>query len=250
MMQRMHKSPAERELIRAGAAIADIGGYAIRDQIKSGAREIDIAMAGRDAMELEIARRFPYAEYRDSWVWFQSGINTDGAHNPVTTRALAPGDILSLNSFPMISGYYTALERTLFVETVDAASLAIWQANVDAHEYGISLLKPGVSCAEVTQKINAFFAERDLLHYRSFGYGHSFGVLSHYYGREAGLELREDIDTILEPGMVISMEPMLTIPEGQPGAGGYREHDILLITEDSNENITGFPYGPAHNIIG
>lgn len=250
MMQRMHKSPAERELIRAGAATADIGGYAIRDQIKSGAREIDIAMAGRDAMELEIARRFPDAEYRDSWVWFQSGINTDGAHNPVTARALEPGDILSLNSFPMISGYYTALERTLFVETVDADSLAIWQANVDAHEYGISLLKPGVSCAEVTQKINAFFAERDLLHYRSFGYGHSFGVLSHYYGREAGLELREDIDTILEPGMVISMEPMLTIPEGQPGAGGYREHDILFITEDGNENITGFPYGPAHNIIG
>ena len=99
MMQRMHKSPAERELIRAGAATADIGGYAIRDQIKSGAREIDIAMAGRDAMELEIARRFPDAEYRDSWVWFQSGINTDGAHNPVTARALAPGDILSLNSF-------------------------------------------------------------------------------------------------------------------------------------------------------
>ena len=250
MMQRMHKSPAERELIRAGAATADIGGYAIRDQIKSGAREIDIAMAGRDAMELEIARRFPDAEYRDSWVWFQSGINTDGAHNPVTARTLVPGDILSLNSFPMISGYYTALERTLFVETVDADSLAIWQANVDAHEYGISLLKPGVSCAEVTQKINAFFAERDLLHYRSFGYGHSFGVLSHYYGREAGLELREDIDTILEPGMVISMEPMLTIPEGQPGAGGYREHDILFITEDGNENITGFPYGPAHNIIG
>jgi creatinase len=250
MMQRMHKSPAERELIRAGAATADVGGYAIRDQIKSGAREIDIAMAGRDAMELEIARRFPDAEYRDSWVWFQSGINTDGAHNPVTARALEPGDILSLNSFPMISGYYTALERTLFVETVDAASLAIWQANVDAHEYGISLLKPGVSCAEVTQKINAFFAKRDLLHYRSFGYGHSFGVLSHHYGREAGLELREDIDTILEPGMVISMEPMLTIPEGQPGAGGYREHDILFITEDGNENITGFPYGPAHNIIG
>ena len=45
-----------------------------------------------------------------------------------------------------------------------------------------------------------------MLKYRTFGYGHSFGVLSHYYGREAGLELREDIDTVLEPGMVVSME--------------------------------------------
>ena len=43
---------------------------------------------------------------------------------------------------------------------------------------------------------------------------------------------------------------MLTIPKGQPDAGGCRENDILFITEDGNKNITGFPYGPAHNIIG
>ncbi|MCR9271733.1 MULTISPECIES: aminopeptidase P family protein [Mameliella] len=250
MRQRMHKSPAEIALIRHGAQVADVGGYAIRDAIRPGTREIDVAMAGRDAMELEIARRFPEAEYRDTWVWFQSGINTDGAHNPVTGRVLERGDILSLNTFPMISGYYTALERTLFVGEVDTASLEVWEANVGAHEYGMSLLKPGVSCAEVTRKINAFFAERDLLQYRTFGYGHSFGVLSHYYGREAGLELREDIDTVLEPGMVISMEPMLTIPEGQPGAGGYREHDILVVTEGGAENITGYPYGPGFNVVG
>ena len=250
MVQRMHKSQAELDLIRHGAGVADVGGFAIRDAIDVGAREIDVAMAGRNAMELEIAKRFPDAEYRDSWVWFQSGINTDGAHNPVTARQLQRGDILSLNTFPMISGYYTALERTLFVGEVDPASLRIWEANVAAHEYGMSLLKPGVSCAEVTAKINTFFEERQLLQYRTFGYGHSFGVLSHYYGREAGLELREDINTVLEPGMVISMEPMLTIPEGQPGAGGYREHDILFITQDGNENITKYPFGPDFNVVG
>ena len=250
MNQRMHKSPAEIALIRQGAQVADVGGYAIREAVREGAREIDVAMAGRDAMELEIAQRFPYAEYRDTWVWFQSGINTDGAHNPVTGRKLLRGDILSLNTCPMISGYYTALERTLFAGEVDEASRAIWEANVAAHEYGMSLLKPGVSCAAVTEKINTFFADRDLLQYRTFGYGHSFGVLSHYYGREAGLELREDIDTVLEPGMVISMEPMLTIPEGRTGAGGYREHDILVITEDGNENITGYPFGPDFNVVG
>ena len=250
MRQRMVKSVAERELIRAGAQVADVGGYAIRDAVKAGVREIDVAMAGRDAMELEIAKRFPDAEYRDTWVWFQSGLNTDGAHNPVTGRVLQRGDILSLNTFPMISGYYTALERTMFVGEVDAASLGYWQANIEAHELGMSRMKPGVSCAEITHAINDFFAERDLLQYRSFGYGHSFGVLSHYYGREAGLELREDIDTVLEEGMVISMEPMLTIPEGMAGAGGYREHDILIITKDGAEDITGYPYGPAENVVG
>ncbi len=250
MEQRMMKSAAEIALIRHGAGVADVGGFAIREAVKAGLREIDIAMAGRDAMELEIAKRFPDAEYRDTWVWFQSGINTDGAHNPVTSRKLQRGDILSLNTFPMISGYYTALERTMFVQEVDPASRRIWDINVAAHEYGMSLLVPGAKCSEVTAKLNTFFEEHQVLQYRTFGYGHSFGVLSHYYGREAGLELREDIDTVLEPGMVISMEPMLTIPEGQPGAGGYREHDILIITETGNEDITKYPYGPEFNIVG
>ncbi len=249
MTQRMSKSPAELELIRHGARIADLGGAAIREAIHLGTREIDVAMAGRDAMELEIARSFPDSEIRDSWVWFQSGLNTDGAHNPVTTRKLAMGDILSLNTFPMISGYYTALERTLFLGEPDAASLKIWQANVAAHELGLSLIKPGATCSGITAAINDFFTEHQLLQYRSFGYGHSFGILSHYYGREAGLELREDVDTVLRPGMVVSMEPMLTIPEGTPGAGGYREHDILIVTETGAENITGFGYGPEHNIV-
>ena len=249
MTLRMIKSAEEIALIKGGARIADIGGAAVRDAIQTGAREIDVAMAGRDAMELAIARDYPDSEIRDTWVWFQSGINTDGAHNPVTTRQLESGDILSLNTFPMISGYYTALERTLFFEEVDPASLKIWQANVEAHELGLSLIKPGARCSDICAEINAHFAELDLLQYRTFGYGHSFGVLSHYYGREAGLELREDIDTVLEPNMVVSMEPMLTIPEGQPGAGGYREHDILVLTENGSENITRFPYGPDHNVI-
>jgi creatinase len=246
---RMIKSAEEIELIKGGARTADIGGEAIRDAIKVGTREIDVAMAGRDAMELEISRAYPGSEIRDSWVWFQSGLNTDGAHNPVTTRALQAGDILSLNTFPMISGYYTALERTLFIGEPDPDSLRIWQANVGAHELGLSLIKPGATCSGICAEINRYFSELDLLQYRTFGYGHSFGILSHYYGREAGLELREDIDTVLEPGMVVSMEPMLTLPQGLPGAGGYREHDILVVGETSVENITGFPYGPEHNII-
>ena len=249
MRLRMVKSRAEIGLITDGARIADIGGAAVRDAIRIGTREIDVAMAGRDAMELAIAEAHPDAEYRDTWVWFQSGLNTDGAHNPVTGRKLQAGDLLSLNTFPMISGYYTALERTLFLGEPDAATLRLWEVNVAAHELGLSLIRPGATCSEICAEINRFFADEGVLQYRSFGYGHSFGILSHYYGREAGLELREDIDTVLEPGMVVSMEPMLFVPEGTPGAGGYREHDILVVGEDGSENITGFPYGPSANIV-
>ena len=249
MLKRMIKSKEEITLITSGAKIADIGGEALVKEIKVGASEIDIAMTGRDAMEKAISKFHPDSELRDTWVWFQSGINTDGAHNPVTTRKLKHGDILSLNTFPMISGYYTALERTLFVGEADDASLKAWEANIKVHKRGIELIKPGAICSEITAELNELFAELGYLQYRTFGYGHSFGVLSHYYGREGKLELREDVETVLEPNMVVSMEPMILIPNEKPGSGGYREHDILIVKENGAEDITKFPFGPEHNII-
>ena len=246
---RMIKSNEEIEIIKNGARIADIGGEEIVKNIKVGATELEIAIAGRDKMEREIEKTYPNAEYMDTWVWFQSGINTDGAHNPKTSRKLISGDILSLNAFPMISGYYTALERTLFLNEIDDASLKAWEANVKIHKRGLKLIKPGVKCSDICHELNDLFAELGYLQYRTFGYGHSFGVLSHFYGRESGLELREDIDKVLEPNMIVSMEPMIMIPEGKPGAGGYREHDILVIKENGAENITKFPFGPEHNIV-
>ena len=249
MRQRMIKSAEEIEVIKHGARIGDLGGEAIRAAIREGVMEYEVALAGTEAMTHEIARTFPHREVRDTWVWFQSGINTDGAHNWATTRKLRKGDILSLNCFPMTSGYYTALERTLFLGEPDKRSLELWKVNVEVHEAGLELIKPGAVCKDIAAELNKIYVSYGLLPNRTFGYGHSFGVLSHYYGREAGLELREDIDTVLEPGMVVSMEPMITVPEGEPGAGGYREHDILVVGEDGAENITKFPYGPEHNIV-
>ena len=249
MKLRMIKSDEEIDIIKNGARIADIGAEEIVKHIKVGASELEIATVGRDKMEFEIAKTYPDAEYMDTWAWFQSGINTDGAHNPKTFRKLKSGDILSLNTFPMISGYYTALERTLFLNEIDDASLKAWEANVKVHKRGLELIKPGIKCSEICKELNELFAQLGYLQYRTFGYGHSFGMLSHFYGREAGLELREDIHTVLEPNMVISMEPMIMIPEGKLGAGGYREHDILVIKEKGAENISRFPFGPEHNIV-
>ena len=249
MWMRTIKSDEEIKLIKEGAATADIGGEACVRAIHEGAAEFEVASAATAAMLREIASNYPYVELMDTWTWFQSGINTDGAHNPVTNRKVRRGDILSLNTFPMIFGYYAALERTLFFDHAADEALDIWQKNVAVHERGLDLIRPGARCCDIAGELNEMFREWDLLQYRSFGYGHSFGVLCHYYGREAGVELREDVETELRPNMVVSMEPMITIPEGQPGAGGYREHDILVVTEDGAENITAFPYGPEHNII-
>ena len=249
MELRMIKSPEEHALIRQGARISDIGGAACAEAIAEGVPEYEVALHSTQAMVRAIAKTYPHTELMDTWTWFQSGINTDGAHNPVTTRRIEKGDILSLNCFSMISGYYQALERTLFFHHATKRQLELWEINCEVHRKGLELVRPGIKCCEIAAELNEVFLHHDLLQYRTFGYGHSFGSLSHYYGREAGLELREDIETVLEPGMVVSIEPMITLPEGMEGAGGYREHDILIVTEDGSENITNFPFGPQHNII-
>ncbi|WP_420838901.1 aminopeptidase P family protein [Aliiroseovarius sediminis] len=249
MRLRMIKSAEEIAHIEKMTRIADIGGAACVEAAAVGVTEREVALHSTATMIREIAKTWPDGELLDTWTWFQSGINTDGAHNPVTSRKIEKGDILSLNCFPMVAGYYVALERTLFAEEASDEHIRLWQVNCDVHDRGKELLVPGAKCSDIAKELNEMYAEKDLLQYRSFGYGHSFGVLCHYYGREAGLELREDCDTVLEPGMVISMEPMITIPDHLPGAGGYREHDILVIEDGGNRNITGFPYGPEHLIV-
>ena len=249
MRMRMVKSEEEIALIAEGARIADVGGWACIEAIDEGVPEYEVARHATTAMVREIARAYPESDLMDTWTWFQSGINTDGAHNPVTTRQIRRGDILSLNCFPMIAGYYHALERTLFFDSATPREIELWEINCEVHRRGLELIVPGARCSEIAAELNEIYRGHDLLQYRTFGYGHSFGTLCHYYGREAGLELREDVETVLEPGMVVSMEPMIMIPENLDGAGGYREHDILVVTESGARNLTGFPFGPEHNIV-
>lgn len=88
--------------------------------------------------------------------------------------------------FRPLSRYYTALERTLFLDHASDAHLRLWELNCQVHRQGLSLIKPGAKCSDIAKELNEIYRQHDLLKYRSFGYGHSFGCLCHYYGREAG----------------------------------------------------------------
>ncbi|XP_071550036.1 creatinase-like isoform X4 [Panulirus ornatus] len=232
-------------------ATAEVGGWACTEVLGEGVPEYEVALAGTQAMVRNIAKIYPNSDLMDSWVWFQSGINTDGSHNPVTSRKIQKGDNLSLNCFSTPQGYNVSLERTCFLDHCSDAHLKVWEANVSVHKKGLQLIQPGAKCSEIAHELSDMYAQLGLLKYQMTGCGHSLDVLCHRYGLEAaGLALHEDSDTVLEPGMVVSMKPMITIPEGQPGAGGYREHSILIINDDNTvENITSFPFGPEHNII-
>ncbi|KAJ7391361.1 hypothetical protein OS493_018404 [Desmophyllum pertusum] len=158
---------------------------------------------------------------------------------------------LDLPFFFLTNSNYSALERTLFYDHVPSdRHMELWEINNKVHRKGLELVKPGMRCSDVSRKLNEIYMEHDILQYRVIGYGHSTGVLSYYYGRDWGLEFLEHVDTVLEPGMVITMETHDCGSRRTSGAGGYREHDTLIITETGVENTTAsFPIGPEQNII-
>ena len=82
MKLRLIKSSEEHDLIRQGARICNVGGTAGIEAIAEGVPEYEVALHSTQAMIREIAKTYPHTELMNTWTWFQSGINTDGAHNP------------------------------------------------------------------------------------------------------------------------------------------------------------------------
>lgn len=239
MRQRLVKSAEEIALTRQGAEIADIGGKAFMEAIAEGKTEVEVGRASEDAMEREYNRRFPEWESYEIWAWCQSGPRTMWTHAPSSGRRIKIGDIIILNCGPTINGYFHTLERNVMFEPIPEDVKKPWEVTIEAHEVGIEAVKPGVRCSDVDRAANAVFERAGLLQYRTFGTGHSYGIMGPYWGREEGGELRSYNDTVLQEGMIVSIEPSIYIPE----VGGFRSNDMVLVTRDGNEVLTKFPRG-------
>ncbi len=228
MHMRLIKSDEEIALIRQGARIADIGGEACVEAVGEGVPEYVVASHATQAMIRAIAETYPQVELMDTWTWFQSGLNTDGAHNPVTSRAIQKGDILSLNCFPMIAGYYHALERTLFYATASDRSLELWEINCQVHRRGLELIQPGARCLRYRGRTQRHLSDHDLAIPHLWLRPLVWGVVPLLRARGRPGASREDVETVLQPGMVVSMEPMIMILKDRPGAVAIVDNMLVL----------------------
>ncbi len=234
------KSDEEVAHIRHGAEVATLGAEAFEAALREGVSEMEVARHTVAAMETDIARRFPDIEHDGTFSWCQFGVeHTYVAHNPNTPRALRRDEIISLNCFPMIAGYYHLLERSIFVGAMPDEVRKPFEVCSAAHEAGIAAVKPGVRCNEIDEQVNPIFERAGYLDDRTFGTGHSFGIMGQWYGRDEIGELRPYNDTVLEPNMVISIEPMISVE----GIGGFRHADMLLVTETGAEVLTTYRRG-------
>jgi len=240
MRKQIIKSDEEIALLRHGAAIATLGAEAFEAALVEGVSEVEVARSAVSAMENEIATRFPEVEHEGTFSWCQFGTeHTYVAHNPNTSRTLQANEILSLNVFPMIAGYYHLLERSIFFGKMPDHVSKPFEVCSEAHEAGVAAVKPGVRCNEIDNYVNPILEKAGYLGDRTFGTGHSFGIMGRWYGRDEIGELRPYNETVLQENMVISIEPMISVV----GAGGFRHADMLLVTADGAEVLTTYRRG-------
>lgn len=244
MMSRTVKSDEEVSLIRHGVQLCEIGGWAAIAALKAGRTEVEIANACNVAIAAGLRERFPDIEYDDlnNKCLFQTGpYRSRIGHTMNAHRIVRKGEMLSNNPYCIIAGYYHVLERSMYWGNIPDEAMPYFKANVRAHHAGLKALKPGRKCSEIDQYVNQVYEEEgiDWRNRRSFGTGHSLGIMTYWFGRESGAELRQYNDNVLRKNMVVTMEPMINID----GLGGFRHHDICLITDDGIENLNTFPRG-------
>jgi Xaa-Pro aminopeptidase len=159
---------------------------------------------------------------------------------------LKAGETIILDIFPrnQKSRYYADMTRT-FVKGEPGAELQnMYDAVLEAQETALSMIKAGVNGRDVHDKVS------DILHERGYKTGKhdqkpgeplTEGFF-HGTGHGVGLEVHEaprlsTVDEELRAGDVVTVEPGLY----EPGLGGVRIEDLVVVTEDGNRNLTDFP---------
>lgn len=158
-----------------------------------------------------------------------AGDRSSMPHCQTNQTKIKNNNILLVDMGVVYEGYHSDLTRPIFLGKMTPLHKKINQIVWDAQRAGIKKAGPGVPAKTVDA------ACRD--HIAKAGYADHFG---HGTGHGVGLEIHEAptvsprSQTILKPGMVITVEPGIYLP----GKFGVRIEDMLLITEKGCEVLT------------
>lgn len=220
---RLIKSEAEIKILKAAADIADAAYKHILEFIRAGITELDVSN------ELEFFMRKAGAASSSFDIIVASGYRSALPHGRASDKVIEKGDFVTLDFGAYYIGYISDITRTLAVGEPDAKLKEIYDIVLQAQLRGMNGIKPGMSGKEADALTRDYITEK--------GYGENFG---HSTGHGIGLEVHEGptlsfkSDIILEPGMVVTVEPGIYIP----GLGGVRIEDDTVITKDHNESLT------------
>lgn len=220
---RMAKDKAEVDAMRRASRVLEDSIEALIPEIHIGKKETEIAARWQWLMFEHGADGIPDAPI------VATGPNSALPHTTATSRAVQDGDMLILDGWCTVDGYYGDITRTLGIGNVSDELKQVYAVTMRANEAGRAASKPGALCQDVDR------AARGVI--RDAGFGDKF---LHRTGHGLGLEIHEapnmvEGDTrMLVEGVTFTVEPGIYLA----GKGGVRIEDDVAVTQDGSESLT------------
>ena len=219
------KSRAEQRLMRAALAANDRLFASLMRQVKPGMSEWEIrGIARREADLLGQGEAFDTIAC--------VGSNGAECHHDPDGTVLKHGQPLLVDLGLKLDHYCADLTRCVSFGTPAPLYRKLHAIVLAANRKAIRAIRPGVPCCAIDAVARKHIAKA--------GYGAYFG---HSLGHGLGLEVHEPpsfspaCKTLLEPGMVITVEPGIYLP----GKLGIRIEDVILVTRTGCEVLTHAP---------
>lgn len=222
------KSKREIELLKEAGHIVYLTHQYLRPHIKTGIKTIELNRLAEDFIRTKGAtpsfkgyEGFPYA--------LCISINDEVVHGFPSERVLQEGDIISIDIGACYKGYHGDSAWTYQVGKINDDTKHLLEHTEKALYEGIKQVQPGAHIGDIGAAIEAY-AEK-----------HHLGVVKELVGHGVGCDVHEEPDVPnygrkgtgpkLREGMVIAIEPMLTL--GSPDIY-IDDNDWTIITEDGS----------------
>lgn len=236
----VRKSPAEIELIRESGRWCAHAHRLLQEYSTPGATEAEASLrAGHEAtlaMLAELGESYGGGLSSSSGVSAgyrgQIGRRSAWAHAVAHNIELRPGDVLVTETSAPIWGYNAELERAMVIGPPTDEMRRLFDHTVASQQAAFAAIRPGATCADVDAAVMRYLEDHGLLPYWRQHTGHGIGLRNH---EAPFLDLGDH--TVLEPGMVFTIEPGLYDDE----IGGFRHSDTIVVTEDGHEVLTDYP---------
>ncbi|MBD8070413.1 M24 family metallopeptidase [Bacillus sp. PS06] len=220
---RLIKSESEIKILKEAAEIADAAYTHILGFVRPGISELDVSN------ELEFFMRKQGAVSSSFDIIVASGVRSALPHGVATDKIIEKGDFVTLDFGAYYKGYCSDITRTFAVGTPSDELKKIYDVVLEAQLRGMAGIKPGLSGKEADALTRDYITEQGYGQYFGHSTGHGLGMEVH---EQPGLSTKSD--TVLVPGMVVTVEPGIYIA----GLGGVRIEDDTVITDNGNESLT------------
>jgi len=219
--QRAIKDNKELRILRKSAELAWEGFLHIRERLKVGITEAEVAFLFENYCRRNGAEGLSFAPI------IAFGVNSAFPHHHSGRHKLERGHVALMDFGVVVDGYASDMTRTIFFGKVSGPMHKLADVVKRAYEEVLLHLRPGVEVAELDHIARTAMGEAGKFFLHSLGHG--LGLNVHEYP----LIGKQTKDVRLKAGMVITIEPGLYIP----GTGGIRHEDMFVITKTGYRNI-------------